>query len=873
MGLFNNDDDFIPYKFKHVKTYSSAEWMANSTKKYRSVFDRQELTYLRAEFTFYNKWFDEKDWKAKICLKLISVNENNKELCSLDQELEIKMDQNEVTIHEGWGNATAGVFFKKGTYTWNAYIDDKLVGSGSALVNDVGVVSESINPYLSIEKFMFFEDGKERTSGKDKIYYSEFQRDTTRYVWTEFHAKIETQLDFNYEFFVNYFDNANQLKGQTFTSGKIEADNLGKTFIFEVGWGNENKLSWVDDCYRVDVIFNDVCIASGIYNVGYQNIEGSPTITKGISTSTVTEINSTESEEAQKAKNLEELLAELDGLVGLDRVKKEVRETINYVEFAKMRREKGFNDSGKMNLHSVFLGNPGTGKTTVARMLGKIYNAMGVLSKGHVVEVDRAALIGEYIGQTAPKVKKAIEEARGGVLFIDEAYALTPPDNDKDFGREAIEILMKEMSDGAGDIAIFCAGYTAEMNNFINFNPGLKSRFNQFFHFEDYVPEELMKISNYACEKHEVTLTPEAQTVLVDKLTRLFRDRNKSFGNARLVNSLISEAKMNLADRIMKTKKAEDVSREDLEIITEEDMQMVFLSDMKKSYHFTIDEALLSRSLDELNLLVGMNGVKEHINKMVKLIRFYNETGKDVLSKISLHTVFTGNPGTGKTTVARILAKIYNALGLLESGQCVEVDKSGLIAEYTGQTAQKTLQAIESAMGGVLFIDEAYALNDGTGQFGNEAIEVILKQMEDKRGKFAVFAAGYTNNMNQFLAMNPGLKSRFNEILHFEDYGPSDLIVIAENSLAVEDLKMDVETRLHVLNYLTQLYEMRDQHFGNARVVREMVEDIVTNQHLRLAELSSDQRTTAELTQVKLIDVQNLKVEPKNEGGRSKIGF
>jgi hypothetical protein len=127
--------------------------------------------------------------------------------------------------------------------------------------------------------------------------------------------------------------------------------------------------------------------------------------------------------------------------------------------------------------------------------------------------------------------------------------------------------------------------------------------------------------------------------------------------------------------------------------------------------------------------------------------------------------------------------------------------------------------------------------------------------------------------MNQFLAMNPGLKSRFNETLHFEDYGPSDLIVIAENSLAVEDLKMDDETRLHVLNYLTQLYEMRDQHFGNARVVREMVEDIVTNQHLRLAELSSDQRTTAELTQVKLIDVQNLKVEPKNEGGRSKIGF
>lgn len=873
MGLFNNEDDFIPYKFKHVKTYASSEWMANSTKKYRSVFDRQELTYLRAEFCFYNKWFDEKDWKAKICLKLVAVHEDNKELCSLDQELEVTMDQNVVTIHEGWGNATPGVFYKKGIYEWNAYIDGKFVGSGKAHVNDVGVVKESVNPYLTIQKFSFFEDGKDLTSGSERKYYNEFQRDNTRYVWTEFHAKIETQLDFQYEFYVNYYDNANQLKGQTSTAGKIEADNLGKTYIFEVGWGNENKLAWVDDAYRVDVVFNDVCIASGMFNVGYQNIEGTPILANN---STIFQEDPAQKEaeiQAEKEKNLQELLDELDTLVGLDRVKKEVRETINYVEFAKMRREKGFNDSGKLNLHSVFLGNPGTGKTTVARMLGKIYNAMGVLSKGHVVEVDRAALIGEFIGQTAPKVKKAIEEARGGVLFIDEAYALTPPDNDRDFGREAIEIIMKEMSDGAGDLAIFCAGYTAEMNNFINFNPGLKSRFNQFFHFEDYIPEELMKISEYSCNKHEVSLTPEAQTVLVEKLTRLFRDRNKSFGNARLVNSLISEAKMNLADRIMKTKKADEVTREDLEIITQEDMQLVFLSDIKKAYHFTIDEAMLSRSLDELNALVGMSSVKEHINKMVKLIRFYNETGKDVLSKISLHTVFTGNPGTGKTTVARILAKIYNSLGLLESGQCVEVDKSGLIAEYTGQTAQKTLQAIESAMGGVLFIDEAYALNDGTGQFGKEAIEVILKQMEDKRGKFAVFAAGYTNNMHQFLTMNPGLKSRFNETLHFEDYGPDELILIAENSLASEDLKMDDETRSHVLNYLSHLFETRDQHFGNARVVREMVDDIVTNQHLRLADLPSEQRTVDELTKVKLIDVQNLKIESKNEGGRTKIGF
>ncbi len=763
------------------------------------------------------------------------------------------------------------MFFKKGEYVWNAYIDDVLVGSTSANVNDIGFVSETANPYLFISKFLFFEDAKEPTPTITKIYYSAFNRDNTRYVWTEFGFTVQTNLEFHYEFFVNYFDNANQLKGQTTTVGKIDAGSLGKTFIVENGWGNENKLSWVDNQYRVDVVFKDVCITSGIFDVGIENIEGKPLISNGNLSSKSEQL---ENLEELKEKNLEELLAELDLLVGLERVKKEVRETINYVEFTKMRREKGFSDSGKINLHSVFLGNPGTGKTTVARKLGKIYNAMGVLSKGHVVEVDRVALIGEFIGQTAPKVKKAIDEARGGVLFIDEAYALTPPDNERDFGREAIEIIMKEMSDGPGDIAIFCAGYTAEMNNFINSNPGLKSRFNQFFHFEDYIPEELMKIADYSCLQHEVSLTAEAKTILVDKVSRLFRERTSSFGNARLVNSLISDAKMNLADRVMKTKKADEVSREDLEIITEEDMLLVFLGDAKKSYQFTIDEALLARSLDELNALVGMFSIKEHINKMVKLIRFYNETGKDVLSKFSLHTVLTGNPGTGKTTVARILAKIYNALGLLESGQCVETDKSGLVAEFTGQTAAKAMRAIESAMGGVLFIDEAYALNDGTGQFGKEAIEVILKQMEDKRGKFAVFAAGYTNNMHQFLAMNPGLKSRFNETLHFEDYGTEELLQIAHNSLALEDLKLDDAANTHVKDYLHQLFTQRDEHFGNARVVREMVEDIVTNQNLRLSEIPADQRSANELIRVTFEDVKALVVGNKGEnGGRTKIGF
>ena len=867
----SSDSIFKPYKFKHLKTYASAEWMFNKTKKYRTVFDQQELSYLRVELTFYNKWFDEKDWKAKVTLKLISVDKNELELCVLDQQIDVKADQNEISVHDGWGTNTTIQYFKKGTYRWEAFLENELVGSINLFVNDIGLVSETENPYFDFQSMAFFEEGGQFSALSPKKYLTTFKRETARFIYTEFYLKIKTSLDFQYEFIINYFDNANQLKGQTLNTGMIEANNEGKIYKFEVGWGSETSIAWNDTEYRVDVVFNDVCIGSGIFYVGNENIEGKPLMEN--SSSRIQPTTSEEITQLEPTKSLEELLAELDELIGLKNIKNDVREILNLAEFNKIRKEKGFSDNQTMSLHSLFLGNPGTGKTTIARHLGKIYASIGMLSKGHVVEVDRSDLIGEFIGQTAPKVKTAIENARGGVLFIDEAYALTPPDNERDFGREAIEILLKEMSDGKGDIAIFCAGYTAEMNHFIQSNPGLKSRFNQTFKFEDYLPEELVAISKFACESMEVELSPEAEIILNKNLMRLYRDRSSNFGNARLVNSIIAEAKINLADRIMKLPNLKEIDKAFFSLITDVDIQSIFKNEDLQTVKLDIDEVLLQNSLQELNNLTGLADVKNHIKNMVKLTRFYQETGKNVLHKISLHTIFTGNPGTGKTTVARILAKIYNALGLLESGHCVETDKSGLVAEYTGQTAQKTLQIIEKAMGGVLFIDEAYALNDGSSQFGQEAIELLLKQMEDKRGKFAVFAAGYTDNMNQFLHMNPGLQSRFNEFLHFADYDVMSLMQIAKNMLEREDLNFESDAEKSFEQWITLFYQNRNSNFGNARFVREITEDLIRIQHLRLADIASHERKMEDLTTIKLIDIDNLNLKITNANSRSRIGF
>ncbi|MCS7074648.1 MAG: AAA family ATPase, partial [Bacteroidia bacterium] len=493
----------------------------------------------------------------------------------------------------------------------------------------------------------------------------------------------------------------------------------------------------------------------------------------------------------------------------------------------------------RINLHAVFTGNPGTGKTTVALMLGKIYKQMGLLTRGHVHEVDRADIVGEYIGQTAPKVKEAIQKAIGGILFIDEAYSLTRKGDDtKDFGKEVIEILVKEMSDGDPNLAIIVAGYPEEMQIFLESNPGLKSRFTMIYHFPDYTPQELLQIADYTANKKSVTLEESARKFLFDKLVEAYRNRDRTFGNARLVNSLIEEAKMNMGLRLIKEPDMNALTKEQMSTILLEDVKKIYTAKQSKFVEIPIDEELLKHSLTELHNMIGLNSVKKEIDELVKLVRFYRETGKDVRKSFSLHTVFTGNPGTGKTTVARIVASIYKALGILERGHLLEVDRSKLVGSYIGQTSEKTTQLINAAMGGILFIDEAYSLVQGAGNdYGKEAIEILLKKMEDNRGDFIVIVAGYTVPMERFLESNPGLRSRFDRVLHFDDFSVDDLHQIALEFLKKEELVPDEEANTFLYQYLKSLYDNRDSHFGNGRTVRKIVEAAIKNQHLRMASL------------------------------------
>ncbi|MCI2058046.1 MAG: AAA family ATPase [Oscillibacter sp.] len=293
---------------------------------------------------------------------------------------------------------------------------------------------------------------------------------------------------------------------------------------------------------------------------------GSPDKAGPTASSTGSDDTGTPAAPAKPPEKMEDLQAELDSYIGLTAIKKEVKNLISLVTVCKLRRDNGL-PTADLSLHMVFSGNPGTGKTTVARLMARIYHSLGILSRGQLVEVDRSGLVAGYVGQTAIKTSRVVDSALGGVLFIDEAYALNGR-AENDFGQEAIDTLLKAMEDHRDDLVVIAAGYDGLMEDFIHSNPGLESRFNRFLHFDDYTPEEMAQIFAQQCKKGCYTLEDRAEALVRDWIAEESGNA-VSFGNARGVRNLFERILVHQANRLAAL---EQVSREDLMHITAADV-------------------------------------------------------------------------------------------------------------------------------------------------------------------------------------------------------------------------------------------------------------------------------------------------------------
>lgn len=518
---------------------------------------------------------------------------------------------------------------------------------------------------------------------------------------------------------------------------------------------------------------------------------------------------------------------ELSQLIGLSAAKMEVKEISDFAKVQKARKTRGLPVS-EMSYHLVFTGNPGTGKTTVARLVAQIYKELGILSKGQLVEATAKDLVAGYVGQTAIKTGEVIEKALGGVLFIDEAYALLDKTG-QGYGQEAIDTLLKEMEDHRGDFAVIVAGYDDLMKHFIESNPGLKSRFNKFIHFDDYTADEMRDIFNSLCDKNAYTVTDDANEIIKQYFATICETHDESFANARTARNFFENVISKQASRIASKR---ENTEEILSTITADDVSWC-----QDSKH---EEETIADILATFNELIGLDLVKEDISDLVYVVQHQQRRKAQGLKvpSLSLHLVFMGNPGTGKTTVARYVAKLYKSLGLLSKGHLVETDRSGLVAGYVGQTAIKTQEVINSALGGVLFIDEAYTLsNGGANDFGQEAIDTLLKAMEDKRDDLVVIVAGYHELMDDFVHSNPGLESRFNRYIHFSDYSIDEMYSIFSSLCQKNQYEISEDATTAIKNYFSSI-SIAD--VGNGRGARNLFEKVVTQQAKRISKSSDN---------------------------------
>ena len=533
---------------------------------------------------------------------------------------------------------------------------------------------------------------------------------------------------------------------------------------------------------------------------------------------------------------LEEAEYKLNSIIGIKDLKEFLLNVKNNYNVQNIRKKLGLTVSN-VSLNMIFAGNAGTGKTNAARITFEYLNALDILSKGIYKEVSKADFVSENPSETAKKTIEIINSAIGGVLFIDEAYSLCESEDDK-IGKEIIDALLKGIEDNRDDLVVILAGYEKDMEEFLSFNPGLKSRFSNTIHFSDYSPYEMYEIAINIAKSKGYRISKNVKNELIELFVKNQISGKNDLGNARFVRNIVENAILDASKKYL------DDNTKEIDLLERDNFNF------KAKTKFDLEE--------KLGKIVGLNEVKSLLRNQYKLIIAQEKrkaSGVDTKIEQNLNMVFAGNPGTGKTSIARLVSEMLNSMGLLKVGQLIETDRSSFISQVPGETSKKTEEKFKEAIGGVLFIDEAYTLaNDSLGR---EATETLLKLIEDYSKEVVVILAGYEEEMEDFFDVNIGLKSRFPIWTTFEDYNPNELLEMSINLIESRGFKLSKNAYTALKKSFEDIYEESDATSGNGRMVRNYVENLIRNQSIRI---SSENISAYEMNLITTKDIEKIKV-------------
>lgn len=539
----------------------------------------------------------------------------------------------------------------------------------------------------------------------------------------------------------------------------------------------------------------------------------------------------------------ENVCKDIKDLIGLDGVKREVNKFKNFLLFNKKLHNKI--EIKNMNMNMLFLGNPGTGKTTVARIMTNILFELGYIKKNKFVEVVAKDLVSGYIGQTALKTAQVIENALDGVLFIDEAYSIVSENKQASYGEESIAILVQAMEKYKERLVVIYAGYILEMKKFLNANPGIDSRIGYTFEFSDYTVEELIQIIEKSAENKGFSITEEAKALIKEIVIENKNSRN--FGNARFM--------INLFEKLLMVH-AQDFTEDELMIINKKDV----LTLINENHLLKKDVISVQK---ELHKLVGLDNVKKNIQGLIDLVEFNNKLEKKI--PLNLNMIFIGNTGTGKTTVARLFADILYNLGYIKNNKLIEVTGKDLIGEYIGQSAGKTANVLENALDGLLFIDDAYTIMNQTGagaNYSQDVISTITSYMDNYQGRLKIIFAGDKDEMKEFLEINSNLVAKIGEIIEFKDYTNEELLQIFMKEVQKIEFEVIDDAKEEILRVIE--INRNTKKFGNAKFVLNLLKKTLMTHARRFKNIECD-------NELKIITKEDIpEIKPIKE---NKIGF